>query len=309
MSRKQKLELTWIGKEQRPLLEPRILIEDPDLSYHAATRREADIFDNMLIQGDNLLALKALEQRFAGKIKCIFIDPPYNTGSAFEHYDDGLDSTWLSLIRDRIAILRTLLSDDGSLWISIDDNEGHYLKVLCDEAFGRRNFLATMVWEKRTSRENRRVFSFNHDFLLVYARRRTIRGDPNSLGISEEVRARYRNPDNDPRGPWQSVSANAQAGHATASQFYKLRLPSGREIDPPKGRCWLYTKDRMQEEVAAGNIWFGTNGDNVPRIKKFLEDTKDKGLTPETLWPAADVGTNDDAKKGLLDLLARGPSV
>jgi adenine-specific DNA-methyltransferase len=309
MSGKQKLELTWVGKEQRPRLEPRILIEDPSLSYHAATRHEGDIFDNMLVQGDNLLALKALEQDLAGNVKCVFIDPPYNTGSAFAHYEDGVEqSLWLSLIRDRITIIHSLLSDDGSLWITIDDNEGHYLKVLCDEIFGRSNFLATMVWEKRTSRENRRVFSFNHDFVLVYAKNKPkFEAIRNPLGLSDEVLSRYKNPDNDPRGRWQSVSANAQAGHATASQFYKLSLPSGRKIDPPKGRCWLYTKERMEQEIAAKNIWFGMDGDNVPRVKKFLSDNKDKGLTPETIWPAAEVGTNDDAKKGLMDLLPGVP--
>lgn len=306
MNKKQRLELTWIGKDERPRLEPRILLEEPDKSYHAAKRvSEDDIFDNRLIFGDNVLALKALEQEFTGQVKCVFIDPPYNTGSAFEHYDDGLEhSIWLSLIRDRIEIIHRLLSQDGSLWISIDDNEAHYLKVVCDEIFGRSNFLATMIWEKRTSRENRRVFSFNHDYVLAYAKDKSrfevIR---NPLGLSDDVLSRYKNPDNDPRGRWQSVSANAQAGHATPSQFYKLKLPSGREVEPPPGRCWLYTKDKMEQEIAAGNIWFGVSGDNAPRIKKFLKDNQDKGLTPETIWPAAEVGTNDDAKKGFLELL------
>ncbi|WP_435548314.1 site-specific DNA-methyltransferase [Desulfobacterium sp. N47] len=306
MNKKQKLELTWIGKENRPKLEPRILLEDPEKSYHAKHRvTDKDIFDNRLIFGDNLLALKALEWEFAGKVKCVYIDPPYNTGSAFEHYDDGIEhSVWLSLMRDRLEIIQRLLSDDGSMWITIDDNEAHYLKVLCDEVFGRGNFVATMVWEKRTSRENRRVFSFNHDFVLVYAKQKQkFELTRNPLSLNQEILGRYKNPDNDPRGPWQSVSANAQAGHATPSQFYKLRLPSGREIDPPKGRCWLYTKDRIEQEIAAGNIWFGANGDNTPRVKKFLSNNQDKGLTPETIWPASEVGTNDDAKKGLLQLL------
>lgn len=305
-----KLELTWIGKENRPKLEPRILLEDPAKSHHAKHRvTDKDIFDNRLIFGDNLLALKALEQEFAGKVKCVFIDPPYNTGSAFTHYDDGVEhSIWLSLMRDRLEIIRRLLSDDGSLWITIDDNEAHYLKVMCDEVFGRKNFVANMIWEKRTSRENRRVFSFNHDHLLVYGKSKSeFESVRNPLGLSDEVLLRYKNPDNDPRGPWQSVSANAQAGHATPSQFYKLRLPSGREIDPPKGRCWLYTKERMEQEIVAGNIWFGASGGNAPRIKKFLRDNGDNGLTPETIWPAAEVGTNDDANKHLLRLLADVP--
>lgn len=310
MSRNQKLELTWIGKENRPTVEPRILLEDGTNSHHAKARlTDHDTFDNRLIFGDNLLALKSLEQEFAGQIRCIFIDPPYNTGSAFEHFEDGLEhSLWLSLMRDRLEILRRLLSGDGSLWITIDDNEVHYLKVLCDEIFGRPNFVANVIWEKRTSRENRRVFSFNHDHLLVYARDK-YRFDEtrNPLGLSEEVLARYKNPDNDPRGPWQSVSANAQAGHGTASQFYKLRLPSGRTIEPPKGRCWLYTEEKMRREIAAQNIWFGADGDNAPRIKKFLRDGQENGLTPETIWKASEVGTNDEAKKGLLQLLPHAP--
>lgn len=152
----QRLELTWVGKENRPKLEPRILLEDPTLSYHAKHRvNDNDLFDNRLIQGDNLLALKALEAEFTGKIKCVFIDPPYNTGSAFTHYDDGLEhSIWLSMMRDRLDIIRRLLSEDGSLWITIDDNESHYLKVMCDEVFGRRNFVSNIVWQKKYSKQN-----------------------------------------------------------------------------------------------------------------------------------------------------------
>ncbi len=309
-TKKQKLELTWIGKEHRPRLEPRILLEEVDKSHHAAHRvTDRDLFDNRLIHGDNLLALKALEQDFAGKVKCIFIDPPYNTGSAFEHYDDGVEhSIWLSLMRERLELLKRLLSSDGSIWITIDDNEAHYLKVLCDEVFGRSNFIANLIWEKRTSRENRRSFSFNHDHILLYGRSKPdFERIRNPLGLNAEVLARYKNPDNDERGPWQSVSVNAQAGHATPSQFYTLTLPSGRKIDPPKGRCWLYTAQKMEKEIAANNIWFGADGDNAPRAKKFLQDNEDKGLTPETIWPAAEAGTNDDAKKALLLLLEHVP--
>lgn len=309
MANNTKLELTWIGKENRPKLEPRILIEENEKSYHARNRiKKDDLFDNKLIFGDNLLALKALEQEYAGKVKCVFIDPPYNTGSAFEHYDDGVEhSVWLGLMRDRLELIKKLLSDDGSLWITIDDNECHYLKVLCDEIFGRMNFIANLIWEKRTTRENRRVFSFNHDHILLYAKNKgKFENVRNPININDEVLSRYKNPDNDPRGPWQSVSANAQAGHATASQFYALKLPSGREIDPPKGRCWLYTKEKMMQEIEASNIWFGFNGDNAPRCKKFLSEYKDIGLTPETIWLASEVGTNDDAKKAAISLL---PSV
>ena len=305
--RKRRLELTWIGKEERPRLEPRIFLEDQELSYHAPKRvSERDIFDNILIQGDNLLALKALEQDFVSRIKCVYIDPPYNTGSAFEQYDDGVEhSIWLSLMRDRLEILQRLLADNGSIWISIDDTEVHYLKVLCDEIFSRANFIANIVWERRTSRENRRVFSFNHDHLLVYAKNKPLFEQVrNPLPLSSEVLDRHKNPDNDPRGPWQSVSATAQTGHATPSQFYKLRAPNGKVHNPPKGRCWLYTKERMEAEIAVGNIWFGKTGNNAPRIKKFLSEAQknNAGLTPETLWKASDTGTNDTAKKRLMQM-------
>src|ERR1043166_8685953 len=174
MSRKnQRLELTWIGKDVRPKLEPRILLEDPARSYHAKRLvTENDLFDNRLVFGDNLLALKALEQEFSGKVKCVFIDPPYNTGSAFTHYDDGLEhSIWLGLMRDRLEVLRRLMSDHGSLWITIDDNEAHYLKVLCDEVFGRQNFIASVIWQKTTSaRNDAQFFSNSQDHVLVYAR-------------------------------------------------------------------------------------------------------------------------------------------
>src|SRR6202795_4641591 len=172
MSKTTKLELTWIGKENRPRLEPRILLEDETKSYHAKVRlSERDIFDNKLICGDNLLALKALEQEFASKVKCIFIDPPYNTGSAFKQYDDGIEhSLWLSLMRDRLELLRRLLSEDGSLWITIDDNEAHYLKVLCDEVFGRFNFVANVIWQKKyTVANDAKWLAETHDHILVFA--------------------------------------------------------------------------------------------------------------------------------------------
>ncbi|MTW21919.1 site-specific DNA-methyltransferase [Allochromatium palmeri] len=294
-------QLTWLGDAEAKraarrvpyrLLETQSVHGDPDA-------------DNWLIQGDNLEALKSLLPFCAGRVKCIFIDPPYNTKSAFEHYDDNLEhSQWLSMIYPRLELLRDLLAEDGSIWVTIDDNEGHYLKVVMDEVFGRRNFVANIIWEKRTSRENRRVFSFKHDHLFVYAKSKSrFEETRNPLSLNADVLARYKNPDNDPRGSWQSISANAQAGHATPSQFYSLKLPSGRVIDPPKGRCWLYTEERMKQEAEKGNIWFGIDGNNAPRIKKFLGDSEGKGLTPETIWSSAEVGTNDEAKKGLLQLL------
>ena len=274
------------------------------VSHHGSSSPDKST-DNLLIHGDNLEALKALMPFYRGRIKCIFIDPPYNTQSAFEHYDDKLEhSQWLSMMLPRLELLRDLLSEDGSIWVTIDDNEAHYLKVLMDEVFGRGNFVATMVWEKRTTRENRRVFSFNHDFVLVYGKSKAaFEATRNPLPLSDEVLSRYKNPDNDPRGPWQSISANAQAGHATASQFYTLVAPNSKAHEPPRGTCWRYNKEKMQQEIAAGNIWFGKDGNGVPRIKKFLKAGEEGGLTPETIWKADAVGTNDEAKKGIMELL------
>lgn len=208
MSKKQKLELTWIGKENRPKLEPRILLEDPAKSYHAAhVVTEDDRFDNRLIFGDNLLALKALEAEFAGRVKCVFIDPPYNTGSAFEHYDDGLEhSLWLSLIRERLDVIRRLLAEDGSLWITIDDNEMHYLKILCDEIFGRTNFIASVIWRKNYSpKSSARHFSVDHDYVLVFSKDAE-KWVPNPMPRSEKQNKAYKNPDKDPRGKWKVES-------------------------------------------------------------------------------------------------------
>ncbi len=258
---------------------------------------------NALIQGENLRVLDALQRRYAGKIRCVYIDPPYNNQERYRHYwDNRSHGAWLDMMVARLLAIRPLLAKDGSLWISIDDREIHYLKVAADEIFGRENFVTTVVWQQRTTRENRKVFSNNHEYLLVYAiNQREFRARRNPLPAGPELLARYQNPDSDPRGPWQSVSANVQAGHGTVSQFYDLVAPSGKVHRPPSGRCWVYTKEKMQQEITAGNIWFGKTGQGVPRIKRFLKSSK-VGLTPETLWPASEVGTNDEAKKQLLRL-------
>ncbi len=297
MTKKQRLELTWIGKDQRPRLEPRILLHDAEKSYHAPHRREGvEDFDNRLIFGDNLLALKALEQEFTGQVKCVFIDPPYNTGSAFTHYDDGVEhSLWLSLIRERIALLHTLLADDGSLWITIDDNEAHYLKVMCDEIFGRKNFVANVVWQKRTSPDNRLRLGAAHDHILVYGKKENIHQKFNQLGISESRKKDFKNPDNDPRGTWASTDCTAQAGHGSANQFYTLTTPSGRTIELPKNLCWRFTKERMEEEIKAGKIWFGRDGNGVPRKKTYLSEIE--GQNSWSWWSNSEVGHNQEAKK------------
>ncbi len=299
MNRNPKLELTWIGKENRPKLEPRILLEDPAKSYHAKHRvTDGDIFDNRLIFGDNLLALKALETEFAGKVKCVFIDPPYNTGSAFTHYDDGLEhSIWLSLMRDRLEIIRRLLSEDGSLWITIDDNEAHYLKVLCDEVFGRGNFVANAVWQKRTSRENRAAIGSSHDHLLIYAKQGALAWKsarqllpPNDAG--------YSNPDNDARGSWRSIPFSAQGFRP--NQMYKIRMPTGKFVEPPKGRCWAATEAVFESYLKDSRVYFPNDGAGRPRIKQFRGE--EKGLVPMTWWDAQFAGDNESAKKEILAL-------
>lgn len=202
----------------------------------------------------------------------------------------------------RLYLARNLLREDGVIFVSIDDHEVENLMRLTNEIFGEENFVALFVWEKRTTRENRRVFSFNHEYVLCVARNKpTFEESRNLLPLTEDVKARYNNPDNDARGPWQSVSLNAQAGHATKSQFYTVTCPGGRTLDPPPGRCWALTEPRMKELIADNRVWFGEDGNNVPRRKVFFSEAAD-GLTPQTLWSAQDVGTNDSAKKALLDL-------
>lgn len=299
MSKKQKLELTWIGKDLRPKLEPRILLGDPEKSYHAKHRvTENDLFDNQLIFGDNLLALKALEQEFSGKVKCVFIDPPYNTGSAFTHYDDGVEhSIWLSLMRDRLEIIRRLLSGDGSLWITIDDNEAHYLKVLCDEVFGRGNFVANAVWQKRTSRENRAAIGSSHDHLLIYAKCGAVawKGSRQLLPAND---AGYANPDNDPRGAWRSIPFSAQGFRP--NQMYKIQTSSGDFVEPPKGRCWGATEPVLLEYLKDNRVYFPNGGAGRPRIKQFRGE--EKGLVPMTWWDSSFAGDNEAAKKEILAL-------
>ncbi len=298
MTKKPKLELNWIGKENRPKLEPRILLEEPEKSYHAAQRvTDNDLFDNRLIFGDNLLALKALEQEFAGKIKCIFIDPPYNTGSAFTHYDDGVEhSLWLSLIRARLELLWVLLRDDGCIWITIDDNECHYLKVLCDELFGRANFVTSIAWEKDQGRRGDTDISSSHDHVLLYARNRDLwRKVRNLLPRTAEQESRYRNPDNDPRGPWlQGDNGTAKSGSEGAR--FPIRLPSGREVVPPKGNYWRFSKENFEQARVEGRVHFGAKGDSMPVIKRYLTEVQ-QGVVPRTWWPAAEAGSNQDAKR------------
>lgn len=292
---KQKLELTWVGKEEQPRLEPRILLEGPEKSYHARFRVSGnDIFDNRLIFGDNLLALKALEQEFTGRVKCVFIDPPYNTGSAFEHYDDGMEhSLWLSMMRDRLVLLHKLLAEDGSLWITIDDNEAHYLKVLCDEIFGRVNFIATVIWQKLfTVKNSARFFSDMHEYILIYAKNSTY-WRRNLLPRSSELDQSYSNPDNDFRGPWTTNAIQARNYYSQGS--YEIISPSGKKYNPPPGTYWRISQETFKQLEIDRRIWWGKDGTATPRIKKYLSEAK-QGVVPATLWFHDDVGTNAEAK-------------
>lgn len=305
-NKKQKLELTWIGKENRPRLEPRILLEDPEKSYHAKQRvSDKDIFDNRLIFGDNLLALKALEQEFAGKVKCVFIDPPYNTGSAFAHYEDGVEhSIWLSLMRDRLELIRRLLSDDGSLWITIDDNEAHYLKVLCDEIFGRQNFITTVVWQKLfTVKNSAKYLSDMHEYVLIYSKVKES-WERKLLPRSQELDDSYSNPDDDTRGPWTTNAVQARNFYSQGT--YEIKSPSGKVFTPPSGTFWRVSKKNFQELDRDHRIWWGKDGGAIPRIKKFLSEAK-QGVVPATLWLHNDVGTNAEAKVEIRTLFSNLP--
>ena len=328
--REEKYGLNWHGKRRA-----RQLALTPSTGTLRPCPEESVNWDatlNIMIEGDNLEILKLLQKSYADKVKLIYIDPPYNGGEDFVYPDDFQDNIknylmltrqvdsdgrkistnseasgrfhtdWLNMIYPRLKLARNLLTEEGAIFISIDDGEVNHLRSIIDEIFGPENFIAQFVWEKRTTRENRRVFSFNHEYVMCIAKnKREFERTRNLLPTTDEVRARYSNPDSDPRGLWQSVSLNAQAGHATKDQFYSLATPGGRVLEPPPGRCWTVTKPRFDELVADNRVWFGEAGNNVPRRKLFLSEAKD-GLTPHTLWTAAEVGTNDAAKKDLIDL-------
>ncbi|MBB3592406.1 adenine-specific DNA-methyltransferase [Rhizobium sp. BK529] len=298
----EKLELTWIGKDKRPKLEPRILLEDAAKSYHAARRvSDADIFDNILIHGDNLLALKALEADFAGKVKCVFIDPPYNTGSAFTHYEDGLEhSIWLGLMRDRLEIIRRLLSDDGSLWITIDDNEAHYLKVVCDEIFGRRNFISNVIWEKSDSpKMDSRYFSSRHDHILVYAK--CIDMAKISRIADGEAPAHFNRVDNSGRKyytkPLRAMGSGDDTREARPTLYFPLTAPDGSEVFPMRpdgveGR-WRWSPTKVAQELDRIE-WVNGRSGWAPYYRIYAEGTT--GRPPETIWRHDEVGSNRTSK-------------
>jgi adenine-specific DNA-methyltransferase len=254
---------------------------------------------NMLIQGDNLEALKALLPFYAGRVKCIYIDPPYNTRSAFQHYDDNLEHTqWLAMMWPRLELLRDLLAEDGSIWVSIDDNEAHYLKVIMDEVFGRSRFVANIVWQKRTSRENRAAIGSAHDHLLLYAMAGGLRWKQ-TRNLLPDSDAGYSNPDNDKRGPWRSIPFSAQGFRK--NQMYKIVSPTGVALDPPKGRCWGATESEfIRLRDIEKRVYYPNDGNGRPRIKKF--QTEETGLVPMTWWDATNFGDNQQAKKENLSL-------
>ena len=311
MRDKQKLELNWVGKEKRPRVEPRILLEDAGRSYHAKHRVTGrDVFDNLLIFGDNLLALKALEQEFSGKVKCVFIDPPYNTGSAFTHYDDGLEhSIWLGLMRDRLEIIRRLMSEDGSLWITIDDNEAHYLKVLCDEIFGRACFIADIAWKRRDGAPNDRKIGSTYDHVLVYAKvrngtaKKTVAEDAfNLMERTEKADSQYQLYEEpfgfDERGSFRKVDStgNAKGGRFVESLVYPVTNPfTGEHVYPRKGRCWVYKKEEMPAMVADRRFFWGKDGKATTPMRKLFKSEAKPGMSAPTIWD--DVGLNQHAAR------------
>ncbi|MCC7439967.1 MAG: site-specific DNA-methyltransferase [Armatimonadetes bacterium] len=305
----QRLELTWIGKEQRHRLEPRILLEEPARSYHAQHRvADSDLFDNRLIFGDNLLALKALESEFTGKIKCVVIDPPYNTGSAFTHYDDGIEhSLWLSLMRDRLELIHRLLAPDGSLWITIDDNEAHYLKVLCDEIFGRKNFVANVVWEKSDSpRMDAQLFSTRHDHLLVFAKNIDVFQINKFHPTEDNLPEHYDRADENGRAYYLKplrAMGKADTKKDRPSMFFPITAPDGTLTYPMKeenieGR-WRWGEEKIQKEIDRIEWVYGRQG-WTPYYRIYGDARASR--PPETIWPHEEVGSNRTSKNEIKGL-------
>lgn len=326
----ERYQFTWPDKKKSVLL-----ANAPINKTLRPCKEESVDFDsteNLYIEGENLEVLKLLHETYLGKIKMIYIDPPYNTGNDFVYADDFSQETgeylgnsgqfdeeghrlvqntesngrfhtdWLNMIYPRLRIAKDLLSGDGLIFISIDDNELNNVISLGKEVFGADNYIATFIWEKRKTRENRKIVSTRHDYIVCFTKNYELRTEAIGLEqMNKNALERYKNPDNDPRGAWTSVPAIAQAGHGTKNQFYTLTSPKGLSFDPPSGSCWRYTEEKMKEAIVDNRIWFGVDGTGVPRIKKFLIEGK-QGLTPETMLFADKVGTNDSAKRELVSL-------
>ena len=284
--------LDWLNRQSAFTTSARVpyrLIDQ--VSAHGDAVGQAD---NLLIHGDNLEALKALLPFYRGQVKCIFIDPPYNTKSAFEHYDDNLEhAQWLSMMLPRLQLLRELLRDDGSIWVTIDDNEGHYLKVLMDEVFGRGNFVTSICWEKiYTLKNTARLFSEQHDLMFVYAKAlQTF--SMNHLPRSEKHNSLFKNPDQDSRGTWQDSALHARNFYSKGS--YQVNSPNGKVFTPPPGRYWTVSEDNFHALDNDGRVWWGKDGGNAPRKKAFLAEVK-ATIVPGTIWTYKEAGQNAEAK-------------
>ena len=289
---------TLAPNEINRLLDNKVLTNfkryDKDGEYEVDSIKETD---NLIIKGNNLIALHSLKKRYAGKVKLIYIDPPYNTGSDSFTYNDSFNhSTWLTFMKNRLQVAKELLTEDGTIWINIDDDEGHYLKIIADEIFGRINFVNTIIWQKKFAPQNdAKWFSDNHDFILVYAKNKLI-WKPNLLPRTEEMNSRYKNPDNDPRGVWTSGDLSVKT--YSEKTDYPIITPSGRVINPPSGRCWRTSKEKFLEMVSENRIWFGEKGDSVPRIKRFLSEVKD-GIVSQTIWKYEEVSHTQEAIQNL----------
>lgn len=324
-------EFTWVGKRDAMVEAAKPIRKT--LRPCVEESKNFDTTENLYIEGDNLEALKLLQEGYLGKVKMIYIDPPYNTGNDFIYKDDfrmdsakyaeesgavddegnrmvqnsdsngRFHSDWCSMIYSRLLLARNLLTDDGVIFISIDDNEQANLKKICDEVFGGDCFVADFIWEKRLNRENRKEVSVRHDYIICYAKIPAIdeRKRIAQLPMNDKALANYGNPDNDPRGLWKSDPAHTQGGHGTKFQFYTLVAPNGKKHELPSGRCWVYTEQVMQEAIADNRIWFGKDGNGVPRIKTYL-NAKERGLTPETILFAENVSTNENAKNAIKQL-------
>ena len=253
--------------------------------------------DNLIIRGNNLVAISSLLKRYEGQVKCIYIDPPYNTGGdSFKYNDKFNHSTWLTFMKNRLEIARDLLSNDGSIWINIDDDESHYLKVLCDDIFGRNNFNANIIWKKKYSPQNdARYFSDMHDHILVFSKNKE-NFLINGLPRTEEMDSRYTNFDNDDRGPWKSSDFSVR--RVTPKDQYEIITPGGRSVYPPEGRSWNTSEENFKKLVEDNRIWFGNDGNNVPSVKKFISEVK-QSVTPQTIWDYSEVGHNQEAVQNL----------
>ncbi len=314
-------KLTWIGKEK-------VINHDRDVPYRVLehkygfengvqTEKPSDS-ENKIIHGDNLEALKSLLPQYEGKIKCIYIDPPYNTGNENWVYNDNVNDPkikkwlnevvgkegedlsrhdkWLCMMYPRLKLLHKLLANDGAIFISIDDNEQAHLKLICDEIFGANNFINNIIWQKKFSPQNdAKYFSDNHDFIICFSKNR-MNWERNLLGRTENQNARYKNLDNDYRGVWASGDVSVKTYSATND--YPIKTPSGRIVNPPSGYCWRFSKEKFSELVNDNRIWFGEKGDNVPRFKRFLNDVQD-GIVPLTIWLHEEVSHNQGGKQDL----------